>query len=307
VVSESAGFGSSAARDIEPLQRLMMRPEGETPLPLRVLGHYRDLPHLLEQGGVDVVLIALPLEDHLELPAIITEIGDTMVDVKIVPDYHQFISLGSLIEELDGLPVMSLASTPLAGINRFSKRALDLVLGFLFSLIALPVVLLSALLVRLTSSGPVFYSQERVGLDGEPFTIFKIRTMYTDVDSAVAKFTVAGDPRVTPIGRILRKYNIDELPQLLNVVRGEMSLVGPRPERPIFIEDFRKEIPRYMLRHKVQAGMTGWAQVNGWRGNTSIERRIEYDLYYIENWSIALDLKIILMTLFKTFRDENAY
>ena len=202
---------------------------------------------------------------------------------------------------------MSLTATPLSGINRLAKRVLDLIFGSLFFVLALPVMLAALVLVKVTSRGPIFYSQERMGLDGQVFSIYKFRTMYLEAESSGAKFAVAGDPRVTPVGKILRKLNIDELPQLLNVILGHMSLVGPRPERPVFIENFRKQIPRYMLRHKVQAGMTGWAQVNGWRGNTSIERRIEHDLYYIEHWSLALDLKIIGMTFAKSFLDRNAY
>ncbi|MCL4135242.1 UNVERIFIED_CONTAM: hypothetical protein GTU68_048626 [Idotea baltica] len=164
-----------------------------------------------------------------------------------------------------------------------------------------------AALVKLTSKGPVFFSQERLGLDGRAFQIYKFRSMATDAESKGAQFAVRNDPRVTFLGSILRKTSLDELPQLLNVIKGNMSLVGPRPERPVFISDFRKRIPRYMLRHKVQAGMTGWAQVHGWRGNTSIEKRIEFDLYYIEHWSLLLDLKILCLTLIRGIRDRNAY
>jgi len=166
---------------------------------------------------------------------------------------------------------------------------------------------LAALLIKLTSKGPIFYSHERVSLDGRPFRIYKFRSMRTDAEKNGAKFAVKDDPRVTPIGKFLRRTSLDELPQLINVLKGEMSLVGPRPERPVFIDEFKQKIPKYMLRHKVRAGLTGWAQVNGWRGNTSVERRIEYDLYYVENWSLMFDVKILLMTFFKTFSDENAY
>lgn len=275
--------------------------------PLHVIGSYRDLPNLLELGGIDQVILALPLADHDLLPAVISSIGDSMVDVKIVPDFHRFVQLGASVEEFEGLAVMSLSSTPLIGVNQLVKRSVDVLLGVLFLLISSPVILLTALMVKLTSRGPIFYSQERVGLDGKKFNIYKFRTMRTDAEHAGAKFATKGDPRVTPMGKFLRRFSIDEIPQLFNVIVGHMSLVGPRPERPVFIEEFRQHFPRYMLRHKVQAGMTGWAQVNGWRGNTSIERRIEHDLYYIENWSLALDLKIIGMTFFRTLRDDNAY
>ncbi len=274
---------------------------------MKVIGTYADLPKLLEEGGIDQVIVALPLADHDRMETVMSSIGDSMVDVRIVPDYHQFIQLGSLVEDFDGLPVVSIASTPLSGINRFTKRSLDLLLGVVFFIIALPIMLVTALLVKLTSRGPVFFTQERVGLDGQSFTIYKFRTMCTDAECDGAKFAVKGDARVTPLGKFLRRFNIDELPQLVNVIKGHMSLVGPRPERPVFIQEFRRHFPRYMLRHKVQAGMTGWAQVNGWRGNTSIERRIQHDLYYIENWSLGLDLKIIGLTFLNSFRDKNAY
>jgi len=273
---------------------------------VKVIGRYEDLPKVLAQGIVDQVVIALPLEDHGRIPDIIASIGDEMVDVRIVPDLHRFIQLGSQIEELDGLPVVSLASTPLSGFNRVKKRAFDILFSLLFILITLPVMLLVALIVKLTSHGDVFFAQERMGLDGRVFSIFKFRTMHLDAEVEGAKFAVRNDPRVTLIGRFLRRFSVDELPQLFNVLCGQMSLVGPRPERPVFIEQFRKKIPKYMLRHKVQAGMTGWAQVNGWRGNTCLEKRIEHDLYYIENWSLLLDLRIILMTIYTSLVDKNA-
>ncbi|HQH27948.1 MAG TPA: undecaprenyl-phosphate glucose phosphotransferase, partial [Oligoflexia bacterium] len=274
---------------------------------LPVVGTYAELPYFLQQGRVDQVIVALPLQDHERLSEIIGMIGDSMVDVKIVPDIHEFIQLGSQVEEFDGLPVVSLASTPLVGLNRILKRAFDLLLSAVLLVVLSPVLVLLALLVKLSSRGPVFYHQERVGLDGRKFTILKFRTMYCDAELNGAQFAVRGDPRVTPLGRVLRRLNLAELPQLLNVFRGQMSLVGPRPERPVFIEQFRSRTPRYMLRHKVQAGMTGWAQVHGWRGSTSIEKRIEHDLYYIENWSLLLDFRILLLTLFNSFRDRNAY
>lgn len=279
----------------------------ELPNGVKIIGTYSDLPALLERGSIDQVIVALPLQDHDRMEAVVSSIGDAMVDVRIVPDLHRFIQLGSLVEEFDGLPVISLASTPLEGYNRILKRGLDIVLGGVFLVIALPMMVLTAILVKLTSKGPIFYTQERVGLDGNTFRIYKFRTMAINAEANGAKWCVPADPRVTPLGRVLRKFNIDELPQLLNVIAGTMSLVGPRPERPVFIREFRQRVPRYMLRHKVQAGMTGWAQVHGWRGNTSIERRIEHDLYYIEHWSLGLDLKILGLTLLNSFRDRNAY
>ncbi len=279
----------------------------EEEIELPVVGTYEDLPAFLECGRIDQVIIALPLSDHRHLEDVIAMIGDSIVDVRIVPDVHRFIQLGSQIEEFDGLPVVSLASTPLAGINRVAKRIFDLVLGPLFLLCALPLMILIALLVKLSSPGPVFFSQERLGLDGRLFKIYKFRTMRTDAERGGARFAVKNDPRTTALGAFLRRFSLDELPQLVNVIAGHMSLVGPRPERPVFIQEFRRRIPKYMLRHKVQAGMTGWAQVNGWRGNTSIEKRIEHDLFYIEHWSLLLDLKILFLTVFKGISDRNAY
>ncbi len=274
---------------------------------LRVIGTYEELPRFLASGNIDQVIIAMPLSDHDLLERVMNSIGDSMVDLKIVPDVHQFIQLGSLIEEFEGLPVVSLASTPLVGVNRVLKRFVDIFLGSVLLIALAPLFLLIAALVRLTSRGPIFYSQERMGLDGRMFHIYKFRTMHIYAERRGARFAKKNDPRTTALGRVLRKFNLDELPQLWNVLWGQMSLVGPRPERPVFIEEFRQHVPRYMLRHKVQAGMTGWAQVHGWRGNTSIERRIEHDLYYIEHWSLILDLKIMMLTLVRGFRDRNAY
>jgi Undecaprenyl-phosphate glucose phosphotransferase len=274
---------------------------------LRIVGTYSDLPRFLRSGKIDQVIIAMPLADHDRLESVINSIGDSMVDVRIVPDVHQFIQLGSSIEEFDGLPVVSLASTPLTGFNIFAKRVLDLLFGLIFLILFSPLMLLIALLVKLTSRGPIFFTQERVGLDGCTFNIYKFRTMRLDAERSGARFAIKDDPRTTALGKFLRRFSLDELPQLFNVLLGQMSLVGPRPERPVFISEFRRHVPRYMLRHKVQAGMTGWAQVNGWRGNTSIERRIEHDLYYIEHWSLGLDLKILGLTLVNGFRDRNAY
>ncbi|MCB0354329.1 MAG: undecaprenyl-phosphate glucose phosphotransferase [Bdellovibrionales bacterium] len=281
--------------------------EKKGPKGVPIVGSYNDLGMLLDEMNVDQVVIALPLEDNKYLPTIMEQIGDSLVDIRVVPDIYQFVTLGGEIEEFDGLPVINLRSTQLDGFNLFAKRALDLILGVLFLVILSPFLLLIAFLVKLTSRGPVFYRQERVSVDGSSFGILKFRTMRIDAEQHGPGWTTPGDSRVTPLGKFLRAWNLDELPQLLNVIRGEMSIVGPRPERPVFIREFRKRIPRYMLRHKVPAGMTGWAQVNGWRGDTSIDKRIECDLYYIENWSIFFDLKIMFLTLFRGFRDKNAY
>jgi Undecaprenyl-phosphate glucose phosphotransferase len=231
-----------------------------------------------------------------------------MVDVKVVPDLLQVIALRARLEDLDGVPIINVNDVPLQGVNSFIKRIIDIAIsGAALAVLAIPLGLIS-LLVKLTSHGVVFYRQERMGLDGKSFTIVKFRSMYDDAERDTGPvWAQASDPRVTPVGRFLRRSNLDELPQLWNVLRGDMSIVGPRPERPHFVAQFKHKIPQYMLRHKVKAGLTGWAQVNGWRGNTPLEKRIEYDLYYIENWSVRLDLKIMWLTLIKGFFHKHAY
>ncbi|NLF24842.1 MAG: undecaprenyl-phosphate glucose phosphotransferase [Deltaproteobacteria bacterium] len=281
--------------------------EERGPRGLPVVGRYNDLRHLVSTMDIDQVVVALPLEDNEWLPEIMSQLKDSLVDVKIVPDLYRFVSLGGSIEEFEGLPVISVQETPLNGINLFAKRVVDVVLASLALIVCAPLMLIIALLIKLTSRGPVLYRQERVSFDGTAFKIIKFRTMSTDAEQSGPGWTKPGDSRVTRLGRFLRSSSLDELPQFFNVLSGEMSIVGPRPERPVFIEEFRKRIPRYYLRHKVPAGMTGWAQVNGWRGDSSIDKRIECDLYYIENWTLFLDLKILLLTVFRGFRNRNAY
>ncbi|MFN4896754.1 MAG: undecaprenyl-phosphate glucose phosphotransferase [Pseudomonadota bacterium] len=272
-----------------------------------VVGSYNDMGQFLNRADIDQIVVALPLEDQQVLPEIMEQLKDSMLDIKIIPDLYQFASIGGAIEEFEGLPVISLQGCPLDGINLVSKRALDLIIASLALIIFSPLMLIIAILVKLTSRGAVFFKQERVSFDGSRFHIVKFRTMYTDAEKSGPGWTTPGDDRVTPLGRLLRSTSLDELPQLFNVLRGDMSIVGPRPERPVFIKEFRQHIPRYMLRHKVPAGITGWAQVHGWRGDTSIDKRIEYDLYYIENWSLLLDLKIVCMTVINGFKNRNAY
>jgi Undecaprenyl-phosphate glucose phosphotransferase len=278
---------------------------------------YRGLPLLgsIEEGAdiavreaVDHLYIALPPEQHLQMLGLLDSTSRELVDVKVVPDLLQVIALRARLWDLDGVPVIDVNDVPLQGFNSIVKRALDAVIsGGGLLVLALPLGLI-ALIIKLSSRGPVFYRQERMGLDGKSFTIVKFRSMQDDAERETGPvWTKADDPRVTPFGRFLRRSNIDELPQLWNVVRGDMSIVGPRPERPHFVEQFKHKIPQYMLRHKVKAGLTGWAQVNGWRGNTPLEKRIEYDLYYIENWSVRLDLKIMWLTLVKGFFHKHAY
>ncbi len=277
---------------------------GERGIP--VIGQYSDLAHLLATMDIDQVIVALPLEDHHEMPKIIDQIGDLLIDLKIVPDVYQFVRVGGRIEEFEGLPVISVQESPLDSLNLFSKRAVDILLASVALIVLSPVMLLVAVLIKISSRGPIFYGQERLSYDGTSFKILKFRSMRIDAENEGPGWTTRGDARVTWLGRFLRATSLDELPQLFNVLRGDMSLVGPRPERPVFIEEFRRRVPRYMLRHKVPAGMTGWAQIHGWRGDTSIDKRIEFDMYYIENWSILFDLKILCLTVIRGFFHRNA-
>lgn len=272
------------------------------------LGGYADLRTVLDRYPVDHVILAIPHEDSFRLPMLLNEIGDDPVTIHVVPDIVRFSSLRGGVEEFEGLPFIHLRESPLYGWSRVAKRGMDLCLGGLGLLVASPVMAAVALAIRLTSPGPVLYRQERMGLDGQRFRMLKFRTMPEDAEARSGPvWARPQDPRRTRLGAFLRRVSLDELPQLWNVLRGEMSLVGPRPERPVFVEEFRRKIPGYMLRHKVKAGITGWAQVNGWRGNTSLEERIRCDLYYIERWSLALDLKILWLTLLYGFRQRNAY
>lgn len=271
-----------------------------------IIGTYQQLGEVLNRLDIDQVVVALPFEDNNYLPEIMSQVGHSLVDVKIVPDIYQFVRVGGAIEEFEGLPVISVQGSPMDSLSLFLKRALDVALSLVAIVILAPIMGIIYLLVRLSSSGPAMYKQERVSLDGTRFSIFKFRSMRTDAENNGPGWTTRGDDRVTPVGKFLRSTSLDELPQLFNVLRGDMSIVGPRPERPVFIDEFKQRVPRYMLRHKVPAGMTGWAQVNGWRGDTSIDKRIEHDLYYIENWSLFFDLKIMLLTILQGFRQRNA-
>jgi Undecaprenyl-phosphate glucose phosphotransferase len=272
------------------------------------LGRFEDLRAILDREQVDLILIALPHGDYGRLASVLSDIGDDPLAIHLVPDVYGLVSMRGGIEEFEGVPVIHLRESPLYGWNGVLKRGLDLVVGGLALVALAPLLLLVAVAVKLTSSGPVLLRQERMGLDGRAFSMLKFRTMRADAEAESGPVWAApDDDRRTRIGAVLRRFSLDELPQLLNVLRGEMSLVGPRPERPVFVETFRHRIPGYMLRHKVKAGMTGWAQINGWRGNTSLEKRIEYDLYYIERWSLAFDLSILVKTLWRGFMNKNAY
>lgn len=273
-----------------------------------VLGGIGEAKAVAEREGAVEVYVALPAERREAQERLLNDLADSSVDLRVVPDLLDHMRLNAGIEELEGLPVILLSQTPLLGWSRVGKRAMDAALAGLAVLVLSPVLLLVAALVKLSSPGPVFYKQERMGLDGVRFTMYKFRSMRQDAERETgAVWARPGDDRRTWLGAFLRRTSLDELPQLFNVIRGEMSLVGPRPERPVFVEQFRRKVPGYMLRHKMKSGMTGWAQVNGWRGDTSIEKRIECDLYYIEHWSLGLDLKILWLTIWKGFVGRNAY
>ncbi len=271
-----------------------------------VLDVYEALPRVIQSHGIRHVMFALPLEDQPQLKSLIGQIRDELVDIHIVPDFLRFYILNASIEELDGIPVINVSTSPLYGWGRIGKRAMDIVVSTVAICCLSPLFLVLALAVKMSSKGPVFYRQERMGYDGKRFIILKFRSMVVDAEKETgAIWAKENDPRTTRVGAFMRRWNLDELPQFFNVLKGEMSLVGPRPERPVFIEKFKNDIPRYMLRHKVKTGITGWAQVNGYRGRTSLKKRLDYDLYYIENWTLWFDVKILFVTLIKGFK--NAY
>jgi Undecaprenyl-phosphate glucose phosphotransferase len=273
-----------------------------------VIGHLDMLDELLTSEKIDEVFIALPPDQHEALDRVLGRLRDETIDVRIVPDILRYVTLGCEVENIDGFPVVRLNDSPMFGFGAMAKRVTDLV-GSVCALILLsPIMLVIGVLVKLTSPGPMLYGQERMGLDGQTFKMLKFRSMKADAETrSGAVWAQAVDDRRTAFGTFLRKTSLDELPQFWNVLCGDMSLVGPRPERPVFVNKFRTEIPLYNVRHKVKAGITGWAQVNGWRGNTALDRRIECDLFYIRNWSYALDIKILFITLYKGFVNKNAY
>ncbi len=274
---------------------------------LPLLGTLAEADEIIRQENIDHVYVALPLEEHVKMLGIVEATNREAVEVHVVPDLLQFIALRARLENLDGVPIISLNDVPLRGFNSVLKRAIDAAISASALLaLSMPFAIIAAL-IKYTSRGPVFYKQERMGLDGKAFQVYKFRSMYVGAEDETGPVWARdNDPRCTPVGKWLRRLDLDELPQLWNVLRGDMSIVGPRPERPYFVEQFKHRIPQYMLRHKVKAGITGWAQVNGWRGNTSLEKRIEYDLYYIENWSVALDIKIMCLTVLRGLQ-KHAY
>ena len=286
-----------------------LRNGDDTELPgVECLGTIAEAEEVVKAHAIDHVFVALPHASSQAMMALLDRLTRCIVSIHVVPDLLQFMVLRSRVEDLDGLPTINLSETPLEGWSRFVKRAFDLAVAGTALILLSPVMLIVAIAIWLEDRGPVFYRQIRMGLDGKPFAIVKFRSMRAGAERETgAVFAEKDDPRRTKIGRVIRAWSLDELPQLWNVLVGDMSVIGPRPERPEFVEQFRAEFPHYMLRHKVRAGMTGWAQVHGWRGNTSIRMRIEHDLYYIENWSLLLDVKILFMTIVHGLKHENAY
>ena len=276
---------------------------------VKVIGSVGNLSYILPENKLDEIAISLGLEEYYKLEKIVAECEKSGVHTKFIPDYGNIIPTRPYTEDLLGLPVINIRYVPLSNtFNALIKRLTDIIGSIICIIIFSPIMLTSAVLVKMTSKGPLIFKQERVGLHNKPFQMYKFRTMYVQTEEEEKKgWTQKNDPRVTSVGRFLRKTSLDEFPQLFNVLKGDMSLVGPRPERPQYVEKFREEIPRYMIKHQVRPGMTGWAQVNGYRGDTSIRKRIEHDLYYIENWTLGLDIKILFLTVFKGFINKNAY
>ena len=284
-------------------------PRGTLYKGIKVLGSIGNLEYILPENKMDEIAITLPLKDYEKLESVVDMCEKSGVHTKFIPDYNSLIPTHPYTEDLSGLPVINIRYVPLTNMgNIIIKRTMDIVGSILGILITSPIMLLAAILVKCSSPGPVIFKQERIGLHNRPFAMYKLRSMEVQPPGEEKKaWTVKNDPRVPTVGKILRRTSIDELPQLFNILKGDMSLVGPRPERPLFVEKFKEEIPRYMVKHQVRPGLTGWAQVNGFRGDTSIRRRIDFDIYYIENWSVGFDLKIIFLTFFTGFINKNAY
>jgi len=276
---------------------------------IRVIGTIANLPMILEQNTLDEIAITLSLKEYEKLQNIVRNCEKSGVHTKFIPDYYNVIPTIPYMEDLEGLPVINIRHVPLTEFhNALIKRFIDIIGSAIGLVIFSPIMLVTAIAVKAGSRGPVIFSQERVGLHNKTFQMYKFRSMKVQTEEAESKeWTTENDPRVTGTGKFIRKTSIDEFPQFWNVLKGDMSLVGPRPERPFFVEKFKEEIPHYMIKHQVRPGITGWAQVSGYRGDTSIEKRIEYDLYYIENWTLGFDLKIMFLTIFKGFINKNAY
>ena len=284
-------------------------PRGTTYKGAKVIGTIDNLSAILPVSQLDEIAVTLSLADYDRLEELVGMCEKSGVHTKFIPDYNSLIPNKPYTEDLNGLPVINIRYVPLSNtFNAICKRIVDIIGSFIGIVLLSPIMILVAIIIKLTSKGPIIFKQERVGLHNKSFNMYKFRTMRVqDKEEESKGWTTKDDPRVTPVGKFFRKTSIDELPQLFNILKGDMSIVGPRPERPQFVEQFREEIPRYMIKHQVRPGLTGWAQINGYRGNTSIRRRIDYDIYYIENWTMGFDIKIMFLTVFRGFINENAY
>jgi Undecaprenyl-phosphate glucose phosphotransferase len=284
-------------------------PRGTEYKGIKVIGRIDNLLIILPENKLDEITITLSLDDYDRLEELVGMCEKSGVHTKFIPDYNSVIPSKPYTEDLNGLPVINIRYIPLSNtLNMMAKRVIDIVGALFCCVLFSPAMLFAFIGIKLTSPGPVIFKQERIGLHSKPFQMYKFRTMEVQKPKQEqSNWTVKDDPRVTRFGRLLRGTSIDEMPQFFNVLRGDMSLIGPRPERPFFVEKFKEEIPRYMIKHQVRPGMTGWAQINGFRGDTSIRKRIDCDLYYIENWSMKLDIKILFLTIFKGFINKNAY
>ena len=275
---------------------------------VKVLGRIDNIHIILPENKIDEIGITLALQDYDRLESLVNICEKSGVHTKFIPDYNSVIPSKAYIEDLTGLAVINIRHVPLSNtFNIVVKRIVDIIGSLLCIIIFSPIMLISAICVKCADGGPIIFSQERVGLRNKSFKMYKFRSMREQTEEEEKQgWSKKGDPRVTGIGKFLRKTSLDEMPQMFNVLKGDMSLVGPRPERPQFVEKFKEDIPRYMIKHQVRPGITGWAQVNGYRGNTSIRKRIEFDLYYIKNWTLLFDVKILFLTLFKGFINKNA-
>lgn len=276
---------------------------------IRVIGNVTQLKEYLDRCNFDEIVITLKMDEYSKLKDIVNICEKSGVHTQFIPDYNNIISTRPYTEDLMGLPIINIRYVPLSNpIKSIVKRGMDVIISFCGIIVAAPLMLGIAIAIKITSKGSLIYKQERVGRNNKPFMMYKFRSMkLQDESEEKQSWTTQNDPRVTAVGKFIRRTSIDELPQLFNILKGDMSVVGPRPERPFFVEKFKEEIPRYMIKHQVRPGLTGWAQVNGYRGDTSIIKRIEHDLYYIENWTFGFDLKIIFLTLFKGLVNKNAY
>ena len=280
---------------------------GKTYEGTKFIGTFEDLPDVLKTHKFDRVVIAIPLKYYYHLNEIVDACEEEGIKAEIIPDYYKYLPARPSVDMLDDLPIINIRYVPLDdAFNKFKKIIEDYFVAIVAIIITSPIMIITAIAIKLESPGPVIFKQERIGYNGKPFMMYKFRSMKVqDESEEKSQWTTEDDPRKTKVGTFIRKMSIDELPQFFNVLKRDMSVVGPRPERPFFVEQFKKEIPKYMVKHQVRPGLTGLAQVNGYRGNTSIDKRIEYDIRYVENWRLLLDIKIMFLTVFR--RNENAY